>query len=458
MSKLDLNNIKLNISEQDIETLSESFSLTTISENSNNNKKMATLMAAKEIAHTLKSFSGRAEHLEFFITSVDRFFNRYFAETNDETLKEFVFSTIQSKIIDEAGDFILCHPEFNSWPLIKNALRRKFGDKISRQTLSQQLNFLTRHKNESALDFLDRLRLLKNRISIKINSEGLIPATQAALNEQTELNAIAVLMANVSSELRTLLMFNNPQDLDDAYTIALNHSLIEQQINTRQNPNFQDKQLHRSPSNLPKIHTQRNNYVPNFPPQNFNAPYHMHMPNFNFPQQTFHPNNINTFTPRSTFPNQPIKLQPRPVNHNFPTNRQVFGKPKDVFSKENSHKPTEPPKPMSGVSIIPRQTSQRPIQQRPHHWTQNSPRNPYSFQEVTYLSNETPITGNHTIDENLYDCEIYSPANFPAEYNQYETFQEQQEDQYYLNQSDDNINDLEKENFLVQAPPENIIT
>ena len=121
--------------------------------------EMVSLTAAKEIAHTLKSFSGRSEHLDFFIVSVDKYYIRYHEGTQDESLKEFVFASICSKIIDEAGDFLLCRPDLKTWPQIKTALRQKFGDRINRQVLSEQLNFLNRNKNESILDFIERIKL-----------------------------------------------------------------------------------------------------------------------------------------------------------------------------------------------------------------------------------------------------------------------------------------------------------
>lgn len=367
--------------------------------------EMATLTAAKEIAHTLKPFSGRSEHLEFFINSIDKFHTRYHTGTQDETLKDFVIATIYSKIIDEAGDYLLCHPELTTWPLIKSELRQKFGDKVNRHTLMQQLNFLTKNKNETTLDFLDRLKILKNRIILKINSETLIQSTKTALIEQVEQTTITVLLANVNSELRTILLINNPRDLDDTYNLILNHSIVEQQINTRTqmfriNTNVQHTPTHPRSSFTPKPRTTSNNVQTNYLNHSPNNPFYGL---YSTPHQD---------VSRPIFPNQPINIQPRTnLQQRFPTNREVFGKPANTFSKYNPQRPLDTPKPMSGVSIQPKRSFQRPLppnnvqrpnqrqppsntqhfDQRQNYWRQNPTSNPLVFTEITHLENNYPV-------------------------------------------------------------------
>ncbi|KAL3273140.1 hypothetical protein HHI36_014594 [Cryptolaemus montrouzieri] len=48
---------------------------------------MSTIQAAEEIANTLRPFSGRSEHLEYFINAIDKFFDRY-GRTADNSLTE----------------------------------------------------------------------------------------------------------------------------------------------------------------------------------------------------------------------------------------------------------------------------------------------------------------------------------------------------------------------------------
>lgn len=408
---------------------------------SNNSETIMSLSAAKEIAHTLRTFSGRSEHLEYFINSVDTFYNRYAVGTTDESLKEFVHASIVSKLIDEAGDFIFCRPDLKSWPDIKNALRIKFGDKTDRNVLLQQLNFLCKNRNESSLEFIERLKTLLSRINIKIHADpNLTNGTKTALVSQAEATAITVLMANVPSELRTILMIHNPKSLEDANTLVFNHALIEQQINSRMNIPRGPPNIFAQTSNLrPK---PQNNHMPfinpvsNFPQPTFNRGQSSFMP----PQQYFPQNrheNSTLFRPqqhfsgKQTFPSQPINIQPRPIRHHFPTNQQVFGKPKDVFSRENSHKPTEKPVPMSTTSRIP---SLQTRNINANAFPMNANRKPsYTFTELTNLDEGNYYSENQEDRNSAYNPYIQNVQTQvqPITPNNYTDNQNELDDYYY---------------------------
>lgn len=417
---------------------------------------MTTLTAAKEIAHTLKTFTGNSDHLEFFISSVDKFYNRYYTGTVDESLKEFVFASICSKLTEEAGDFLLCRPDLTSWPKIKDALRQRFGDRINRQVLAQQLNFLTRFKKEPILDFIERLKLLKSRISLKIAADdSLNQDTKTALMEQTELTAVTVLMSNSPSELRTILMLNNPKNIDDASAVVLNHSLIEQQINAR---TFLPRQeLYQIPQNRapPQINNRQNfSYIPPPIQQSFFNP--LPMPNNNVtnnriqPQYSSHLGAI----PKQPFPSQSINIQPQPVRQYFPTNEQVFGKPKNVFSKENSNKLTSPPTPMSTTSRMPsamsrntdvhmRSIQSRNIQRQNPRNRHLFPQNQYPFTDLAYLA-DNPSESQQEFEYFPEEHE-YQNCSEPPEY-----YEETEHIQNY-----ENTQDLQEQNFYKDLSSEN---
>lgn len=368
---------------------------------------MNTIQAAKEIANTLRHFSGKSEHLESFINSVDKFYDRY-GKTTDNSLSEFVFAAISSKIVDEAGDFLLCRPDLGTWPEIKKALRDKFGDKIDRHVLQQQFIFLTKNKNEHISDFLERLKLIKMKLNLKINADTQInTATKAALIEQNEVTAVTILMSNVNIELRTLLMLKNPKNIDEATSLVINHSLIEQQINLR----------HQSYKPIQKP-------VPNYHNNKVQYNYHQrptfgHQTNFsnlqnNYPQHSFN----NNFNPRPTFPSQPIKIESRPVQQKYFSNAQVFGKPTNVFSPKNSHKPQNKPEPMSTTSRLPS------VRNSNQHFKQNffqrtGPSN-FMSQELTNLETNNPDNYNNDDDfnslqtnyENNYSNETFESENY----------------------------------------------
>lgn len=123
------------------------------------------------------------------------------------------------------------------------------------------------------------------------------------------------------------------------------------------------------------------------------------------------------FQTRPIFPRQPIQMQPRPANQQFFTNRQVFGPPVNVFSRENSHKPTEKPTPMSTTSRIPS------LQSRNFNRNQANPhRNPYTFTEITNLD-----------DFSYHENQIYENPEYEY-YNNYTNYP--QNDPYYYTQDD----------------------
>lgn len=337
----------------------------------------------------LKTFDGNQNHLEAFINTIDTFHNRYYA--GDESQKEFVNLAIQSKLIGEANNFILTRPDLITWPQIKEALRLKFSDPISRQNLTQQLMFSMKNRNESALDYVHKLKTLVHRIISKIQSEPLDTNTKLTLINQTELTATHNLMSNVPQDLKTILIIQNPSDLSTALNTITNYEMINNQLSFRH-------QISHPP--MP------------FKPQ---------------PKPTTHstplqpPTNANVFAPRfqqnTSFPRQPIHVQPRwNQPQHFPTNRQVFGKPQNVFKPTNNSNFPKPT-PMSGVSIQPR----RPANfqnfgsrsgNQPFNHRQNNPHaNPLIFQEITHL--ETP----ECIPEyNYSNLGNYPDYTLPTEY------------------------------------------
>lgn len=347
--------------------------LQSIIDSSNTIKMCDALRATVSL---LKTFDGNTNHLEAFINIIDTFYNRYY--TGDESQREFVNLAIASKLVGEANDFVLTRPDLTSWPAIKEALRLKFGDPISRQNLTQQLMFSTKNRNESTLDYVLKLKSLVHRISGKIQSEQLDNNTKQTLIAQTELTATHNLMANVPQELRTVLIIQNPTDLSRAQNLIVNYEMINNQISF-------------------KTHFS----------QTTNPPRTLPNTSLTFPQSQNHNNTRHQQISRP-FPSQPINIQPQmnKVQRQFPTNSRVFGKPQqNVFKPTNNTSNFARPTPMSGISVQPR----RPINQstfRPNnnfrpppnqttsnYWRDNPNANPLVFQEITHLENPEEASG-----------------------------------------------------------------
>ncbi|KAL1488236.1 hypothetical protein ABEB36_015191 [Hypothenemus hampei] len=124
----------------------------------------------------LKTFDGTPSHLETFIHQIGGF--RFSSNT----------------------------PDLNSWHEIKTARRQKFSDPITRVNLQQQLIFLSKQKHESTQDYIQKLKALVTKINTKIWTKVNNLETRNILITQNELTATQNLLANITNELRTLLI------------------------------------------------------------------------------------------------------------------------------------------------------------------------------------------------------------------------------------------------------------
>lgn len=192
---------------------------------SKNLRKMAlnntpTIQAAKAIADCFPIFDGNCMELEAFIFECDSFFN-IFGTTTDNNLNHFAYSTIRTKLKGAVINFIMCRPDINTWPMIKQSLRENFGDRTDRQTLTREFLQLTKNRNETIIDFLNKVKRIKSRLEIKITSDKhLTNARKTLLIEQNETNAIDVLLANVDDNLRVKLDLTNPKSVNEASNTA----------------------------------------------------------------------------------------------------------------------------------------------------------------------------------------------------------------------------------------------
>ena len=173
----------------------------------------------------LPTFSGTQNHLESFIRSIDEFYQLYFTNNGIEQNK-VVLAAIKSKLIDSARDFLLSRPDLDSWPSIKEALRQKFGDPITYQILHQQLQYFKINKNESIIQFVDRLKSFVQKIFSKLHCEVADANAKLILINQIEKTSVLILTANSPQTLKTMLMLQRPNTIDDAY-IQVNNYMIE---------------------------------------------------------------------------------------------------------------------------------------------------------------------------------------------------------------------------------------
>ncbi|KAB0800483.1 hypothetical protein PPYR_06223 [Photinus pyralis] len=400
-----------NITIENLSNILQNMSLTT-----------PTIQAAKAIADFLPTFSGDSSQLESFIKRCDTFYNSY-GITADTALNNFSFNVLYSKLKDEVLNFVMGRPDLTTWPLIRTALRDHYGDRVDRQTLTREFLHMSIGRNENILDFLDRIGQMKSRLEIKISSEsGTSAERKVLLMEQNEGNALGVLLSNVDDKVRLLLEIGNAKNLTEASDIVVRHFYNEQRINSmhhdsRQRPN----QLPKFPNKTNTV-TKRpfqnsfpfgqsyNNYTPHFDQtQVQRTPYRYEFnPRPNFPNRLYQ----HEFNPRSKFPSQPVNIQSPPVKQYFPTNSQVFGKPKDVFSPKNSYKPQNKPEPMSTTS---RNPSIHHKQQQQYNYFRSDSKPNFISEEIHLAEADNEIYSKSDYNSDQYPCENDSDSRFCIE-------------------------------------------
>lgn len=382
-STSNLTDLYSEISTNLISILDENINSNSI--NSSNNSIVEMADALRSTVSLLKPFDGTPSRLESFINQIDTFHTRYF--NADPSQQEFVLLAIKSKIINNAEDFILTRSDLVTWAEIKNVLQQKFSDPITRANLQQQLIFLTK-KNESTQDYIQKLKALVTKINTKICTEVTNAEARAILISQNELTATQNLLANISSELRTLLIVQNPQNLNTAIDIITNYEILTSQAtfknNYLQNQNKSNKPVNQIVSNFqrpftPQVQRPQNQFFSNQRNQN-----------------QFFPNQRNQ---NHQFPNQFKKSQFRPQNQQPNTPNQKIT-PKQTF-----------PQPMSGVSTIKQNSIQtRPqYQNRPQSYFQQTGRPNFISQELTHIEKENNNDFDYQSESNYYPNEDYNP-------------------------------------------------
>ncbi|KAL1489560.1 hypothetical protein ABEB36_013513 [Hypothenemus hampei] len=324
----------------------------------------------------LPTFSGKQEHLESFILSIDEFYSLYF--NNSDEQRRLVTAAIKSKLVEDARNFYLSRPDLISWPEIKLGLRQKFGDPTTYFVLMQQLQYLKIERNEGIMPFVDRLKTFVQRIIAKIQCEVVDPTSKATLLIQVENTSVLILTANSPQTLKTMLMIQRPTTLDDAVQCVVNYDMIESQVNFINN-NFPSTRNPTERSNNFKSNQNRT------PPNIFRNQVHpVALPPQNRPQ---------------TFPSQPIPIQSRPINRYYPTNAQVFGQSKPLLPGKRQDSPT----PMSTSTAGPfrLQQQRQPSVRYQNYFVPTGPRN-FVSQELTNVEIHPQSTSDpdQTLEEN----------------------------------------------------------
>lgn len=284
------------------------------------------ISAARNYGEILPRFSGKDFSLESFIIKVDKYHTKY-GNGNDESLNEYVYCMICSRLTDEANAFMSCRPDLKDWPSLKEALRNKYGDLTDRKILMHQFKSLKLRHHEHLNDFIERIKNMQTRLDVKIQMDQTILDPQKLvykdIHEQTSLE---VLYNNCPPMLQTILDVRDHDNLAAATNTVLTY--------ISKHP-FQEKQIPSVKPVPPKqSFPQRQPFTQQFRPNNnnfaFNRSYNnMRNPNVNNyrPQQpTNNPNPTPAYrqnTPQNNTTNN-SRINSAPVNRPAQNSSQSF--------------------------------------------------------------------------------------------------------------------------------------
>lgn len=384
---------------------------------------------------TIPYYNGDSHTLKIFISSCDYLFATY-VNNNDAQLKTYLLRVVIGKLTDRAQILIGTRNELTTWTLIKAALRQSFGDQRNLDCLEQDLITLQPFRGESPLEFGKRIQIARSRLASKISSisDTVMPqATKVVYLRQYDQVALKTFIRGLSGNMQSIVRLRNPDSLEMAMNFVTEEENFRYTQNLPQALTRHNTQKAPQANNVSRLQNHRFNkplipqtYAPAYPMQSHYNPNYTPFQRFNAPSSRTH----------TTFPNQPINIQSRPIQHKFPTNAQVFGPPKNVF-KPTGQKPTNIPEPMSTTSHIP--TIRRP----PSNYFQSTgPRNfisqelnqmdedPYLYEQYDpnmYNENQTEDDYFNCYYENTY----HENQHYAADTLQYEPLPNNQSNYYY---------------------------
>lgn len=287
---------------------------------------------------SIPTFNGDASAINLFVNACDQICTKYAANVE---IKTVVFNTILGKLKDRAKTLICSRNELNTWEKVKTAIYSYFADKRDFGQLVQEFNNTKILQKEDPITFGYRMQDLLSKLMTKLTQTPDIEhkVQRAEIYAQT---ALEVYLLNLPEDIQVHVKPLRPEDLEEAIGLAQDAINFKTRSNTT-------KGLRVAPQQIPQ-----KSFTP-FKPTNYqNYQQYTPLPNYQ-PPQKFYPSIRVPSQQLGSFPRGPIPNFPRPTyNHqtNFPTNRQVFGPPRNVWlpGQNKTSAQTSRPTPMSGIS------------------------------------------------------------------------------------------------------------
>lgn len=262
-----------------------------------------------------------------------------------------MFEQIKSKLVGEARDIVITS-SFNKWTDIKEALLNKFGDPRSEELLLNDLVTCYQLHSETYEQYHEKikskLQVLLEHVSIKVTNDSVKVSKQLTYTTQALTTFVSGILEPYCSHLMNCHVNSLQQALYECRKLDNNKAQVSFMnfMRNRGRPNNHGNNNNKTMrNNHPNPRPQQPSshiYQAFSPPLRANQPFAA-IPNFNVPKPQVQ---MHT-TQQSPFPRGPINIQSRPVQQRFPTNSEVFGKPKQTqplptpmsISTRNSHRP-----------------------------------------------------------------------------------------------------------------------
>lgn len=380
----------------------------------------------------IPNFDGNSNKLFRFISASESILTHYADRRNPASFQNhLLLNGILNKLEGRAEEVVSINGN-KDWGSIKQTLIQNFGDQRDENSLNLDLVNMKQKSNETPEQFHERILHILNTICNYIDLHGANDVEKQFKRDFFTKQALKSFLAGLKEPLGPIIRAMRPNSLAQAiqfiseenniiyYQRSSHSSHSTNQVKHQARPIFQPL-MYQQPS------TSQNQYIsPQFSQQSQQRffPQPTQLPRFpQFPQ------NIAS----SQFPRGPIDIRPiaNPPQRKFPTNTQVFGKPKNVWTP-NSRNAQPRPQPMSICATT----------------TQN--RQPQNYRpSYNHFANRTNQARPGVIIEEVFNTEFAEqPQN--AYENNYETTPEgtEPEHDYYYdeNSSDDPQNFQETPN------------
>lgn len=313
-------------------------------------------------ADNIPTFDGNPKLLQRFIASSENFLKAFQDNENPNApINICLLDTIYSKLKGRAADLICSRSEINSWRLIKHLIINTFSDQRNIDCLIQDLLSLKINKNEHPINFGMRLQDTRSLLFSKLNATDESRDIKLMKINHYDSFALKTYINNLPFNIQLVVRLKQPESLEQAMSFVQEEENF-QQFKIRSNTDFVPKPVPKPNPNNTSINYPSINYpstsFQTYPfNQNYQNPFQrFSQPNFatnsqNFNRNQYPPYRLNqpNFANNNSqpFPSNPIPITPKPnFNQRFPTNRQVFGKPQNVW-KPGNVQPTYKPTPMS---------------------------------------------------------------------------------------------------------------